>query len=179
MTVICPWCGAVITRRHRECPACGVFLVRLSMPAMAPARPHARSPRVFWFLAVVPIVFCVLLPAGALALHNWNQEPAAPSVRQYADPALNHVRTAGNVALRAKLGVSRLEGLSEGSMHISAGHLITLCGRTKVMAAGDDIITTRYLSMEGRGGGTKLEFQDPAFDVLWTRLCQGSYGGGW
>lgn len=179
MTIICPWCGAVIVGRHKECPDCGVLLARLSMPIVAPAPPEARSSKMLWLLAITPLMFSVLLPAGILSLHEWTQAPVAQANLPDADSALAQGWTAGIAGLRAQFGVPRFVSLGRSSVYVSAGHLITLCGRAKLKAPADGaVIATRYLSMQGDAGGTKLAFEEPSFDILWTRLCRGD-GGGW
>lgn len=179
MAIICPWCGAIITGRHKICPECGVFLTRLSMPNMAPSPPHARSPHSLWLLAIVPIIFTILLPAGMLALRGWNLEPAAQSDQLDATTKPDQTWAAGIAALRARIGDQQDISVTTSSVQISAGHLITLCGRAKVSTMGGGVATTRFLAMEGWRRDARLEFQDPSFAVLWTRLCDGSNGAGW
>lgn len=179
MAIICPWCGAIITGRHKACPNCGVFLTRLSMPNVAPSPSQARSPRGLWLLAIVPLIFTILIPAGTLALWHWNQRPPPASDTNDADPSQDQAWAGSLTALRAKIGNQQSIRFSKSFVQTSAGHLHTLCGQANLVLVQGGVTATRFLALEGRRRDTLLEVQDPGFAVLWTRLCDGSDDGGW
>lgn len=82
-------------------------------------------------------------------------------------------------ALLAKIDGPQIISVSKSAVQMSAGHLVTLCGRAKVVTMGGGAVATRFFAMERPRRAAMLEFEDPNFAVLWTRLCDGRDGGSW
>jgi len=171
VTILCPWCGAIIARTPEECPECGVLL---EAPSASPAKamPHRRRMSVLLKRMLGAAVgLSVLLTTVFLLGSKVNDAGRFPAARRYADPLRESVWLAGKAAFRAHINQPYFNRFDLSSVVISAGNLVSFCGQFNFPEQGGGVYVKRFISLNGRRDNAVMEYQTPSFDTLWERLC--------
>jgi predicted benzoate:H+ symporter BenE len=178
---VCILCTKPVQPRAEECPHCGLSMpaARLGSATLAAPEPRRkairanRAPRSGRRWLVIGLICFSATGLGlgvcAATVLPLTDALPTPTVR---DPAQVALLNRGEAALRQALSDPSYNAFANSFLSRSSGHVVSLCGT--VDAYADQASSERYVEVIGAPAPVSFESEDPSFETLWDRACQGA-----
>jgi hypothetical protein len=179
---VCILCTKPVHPRAEECPHCGLSMpaARLGSATLAAPEPRRKAARVDrpakppsrrWLVIGLICFSGTGLGLGVCAATVLPLTSANPP-HTVRDPVQAALLDKGEAALRQALSDPSYNAFANSFLSRSPGHVVSLCGT--VDAYADRASSERYVEVIGTPGPVSFESEDPSFETLWDRACQGA-----